>query len=54
MDKRQGYSPRFKGKMFNKPYFAGGVPMFVVLIRTLVLYILLVAGIRLLGKRQLG
>ena len=28
--------------------------MFVVLIRTLVLYILLVAGIRLLGKRQLG
>lgn len=28
--------------------------MFVVLIRTLVLYMLLVAGIRLLGKRQLG
>ena len=28
--------------------------MFVVLIRTLVLYTLLIVGIRLLGKRQLG
>lgn len=31
-----------------------GVPVFVVLIRTAVLYLLIVVGIRLLGKRQVG
>ena len=54
MAKGQAYPHCFTGKMFNKPHFAGGVFMFVVLIRTLVLYALLVVGIRLLGKRQLG
>lgn len=31
-----------------------GVFLFVVLIRTIVLYLLIIAGLRLLGKRQLG
>ncbi len=31
-----------------------GDPMFVVLIRTVVLYLLIIVGIRLLGKRQVG
>ncbi len=32
----------------------GGDPVFVVLIRTVVLYLLIIVGIRLLGKRQVG
>lgn len=34
--------------------FDWGDPMFVVLIRTIILYLLIIAGVRLLGKRQIG
>jgi uncharacterized membrane protein YcaP (DUF421 family) len=35
-------------------YQKWGDPMFIVLIRTVILYLLIVVGIRLLGKRQIG
>ena len=48
------YPPRRKGKMFKRPSAKRGVFVFVVLIRTAVLYLFIVAGIRLLGKHQIG
>ena len=47
------YPPRRKGKMFKRPSAKRGVFVFVVLIRTAVLYLFIVAGIRLLGKHQI-
>lgn len=50
------YPAVFRGKMTGMVFlFAmrGGI-LFVVLIRTIVLYLLIIGGLRLLGKRQLG
>ena len=54
LDKPLAYLPRSKGKMFKQISAKRGVFVFVVLIRTVVLYLFIVVGIRLLGKHQIG
>jgi len=44
----------FRGAICSREVLNRGDLMFVVLIRTIVLYLLIVVGIRLLGKRQIG
>ena len=47
------YSGGYMAKLYVNIPMRGGL-LFVVLIRTIVLYLLIIAGLRLLGKRQLG
>lgn len=54
LDKPLAYLPRSKGKMFKQISAKRGVFVFVVLIRTVVLYLFIIVGIRLLGKHQIG
>ena len=57
LDKLRAYPSHLKGKMIKRLFnldSQGGFYMFVVLIRTVVLYLFIIAGIRLLGKHQIG